>query len=685
MPFRKNLHRILGLFFAMVLLGAFSLTAFAASSSPAGPQVRQRAFPRKTCAASGTGERAHLLKRFCPARSRANLKRFFAMILAVLLATLFRSGGAQAACSGSGSAGDLMYNADYHVPQYCDGTNWIAMGPRGVGGSGCRAPASGLVGWWKFDETSGTSASDSSGNGNTGTLSASNAAFAAGRINNGLSLTNVNANTSGLVNIANPSNFAFDYNTPFTLAAWIYRTDSTVETDIMGKENPQSSWHGYSLWLDQDSHCAGCLMDSFYSSGMGGVSTVYTNAGTVPNNTWTHVAETYDGSGNASGVTLYINGVSQALSGDTSGTINASLHVTQPFQVGGDGDGDGTADAGCCTFKGKIDDARVYNRALSAGEVTQLYNATSPNYGSGSEGDLIYNNDYHVMQYCDGTNWIAMGPQGAGGGAPSSGLVGWWKFDEGSGTSAADSSGGGNTGTLTPNATGVWVAGKINNAANLNGTSQYVDVANPSNFNFDYSNPFTLAAWIYRTSSADADDEIMAHEDSAFLNGYHVWMPATGSNQAWCGSATCTNCLMVQPANPCNSGLCVIAPNTGAAAGAWHHVAVTYDGSNNSAGIKIYVDGVNQTLVNPNATPCGSMAVTADLLIGSDSTSTTTGLFGGTIDDARVYNRALSAAEVAALYNYTGGSTCSPEGAMIYNSDYNVMEYCNGGWVGIGK
>ena len=132
-----------------------------------------------------------------------------------------------------------------------------------------------------------------------------------------------------------------------------------------------------------------------------------------------------------------------------------------------------------------MDEVRVYNRALSQSDVLTLYNTTATACASpagytgdfiynsashvyqfcnasnwipvgpcparaaagcsspaGSEGTFVYNADNHVLQYCDGTNWVAAGEN-----IPISGLVGWWNFDEGSGTSAADSSGNGNTGT----------------------------------------------------------------------------------------------------------------------------------------------------------------------------------------------------------------------------------------------
>ena len=66
---------------------------------------------------------------------------FFALFIAT-----FISFSAQAACTGpAGGAGKLIYNADDEVMQYCDDTNWIAMGPvPGTGGAGCSNPTGGV-------------------------------------------------------------------------------------------------------------------------------------------------------------------------------------------------------------------------------------------------------------------------------------------------------------------------------------------------------------------------------------------------------------------------------------------------------------------------------------------------------------------------------------------------------------
>ena len=319
---------------------------------------------------------------------------------------------ATACASPVGYAGDMIYNAGtYHVPQYCDGTNWKPLGKvPGAGGAGCSSPAfsegnimynssyrtvqycdgttwrtaggnvpiPGLVGWWNFDEGSGTSAADSSGGGSTGILTATNASFVAGKVNNAVSLTHTGTNVSGLVTAANPSNFSFEYNQPFSLAAWVYRNANTEEDDVIGKEDPSNSFKGYALWFTDTSgqgNCAAsCLVADFENATGSNRIQVATAVNAVSTGAWHHLVMTYDGSGAAAGVNLYVDGSAVAMTGIADNLASSTILNTMPLQIGADGDGDGTTDIGCCTFGGKIDDARVYSRALSASEVWRLYN-----------------------------------------------------------------------------------------------------------------------------------------------------------------------------------------------------------------------------------------------------------------------------------------------------------------------
>ena len=96
----------------------FLLSVFCFPRSAPAPRARRCASKKNLSREARWG--AHLLKRSC--RS--------AILLAVLLATLFSPAASWAVCvSPAGNDGDLLYNHDYHVMQFCNGTNWQAMGP----------------------------------------------------------------------------------------------------------------------------------------------------------------------------------------------------------------------------------------------------------------------------------------------------------------------------------------------------------------------------------------------------------------------------------------------------------------------------------------------------------------------------------------------------------------------------
>jgi len=84
---------------------------------------------------------------------------------------------------------------------------------------------------------------------------------------------------------------------------------------------------------------------------------------------------------------------------------------------------------------------------------------TSP---TGEEGRIIYNTDFGAMQYCNGTSWIGFGaaaPSGGGGSVNSANLLAWYKLDDGSGTTATDAASPPHNGALTNGPT--WTAGKV--------------------------------------------------------------------------------------------------------------------------------------------------------------------------------------------------------------------------------
>jgi hypothetical protein len=304
---------------------------------------------------------------------------------------------------------------------------------------------------------------------------------------------------------------------------------------------------------------------------------------------------------------------------------------------------------------------------------------------SGVEKNTLYNNDFHVFQYCNGTNWIATGAAIA---PTTSGLVGWWKFDDGAGGTAADSSGTGNTGTLTSDGSGLptWNAsGKVNGDLVFN--NNHVDAGNPASLKITGS--LTMTAWINATSINinDSDDSIIGKWDDA-AGG------CTTNNCSYMlkGSQDCTgvspNDNLVLSLSSNGNNLFQRCSNTVLATNTWYFVAGTYDSVGGT--MHVYINGVLDDGTLLGSVPASIKNSTATVRVGN--TTLVNQNFHGQIDDARIYNRALSASEIATLYMASGGtgSGCtSPTGSergIVYNNDFHTYQYCNGAsWVPVGK
>lgn len=226
------------------------------------------------------------------------------------------------------------------------------------------AAQTGLVGYWKLDETAGGSTvKDLSGNGNNGTPSG-----ASGTNNKPQPSTSVPANmntvdlrslnfdgTDDRVDVGNAAALNITGNA-ITLSAWIYDDGTSgVNGYIMGKV---TGTHKYAFLVNHANQTidfslnTGSVTTYGAPGGVGGLDSMH--------NKWNLVNEVYDGTN----MMIYINGV---LVGSTPKTGNI-VSNTDGFAIGDRGTVANTP------FKGGIDDVRVYNRALSAAEIKALYN-----------------------------------------------------------------------------------------------------------------------------------------------------------------------------------------------------------------------------------------------------------------------------------------------------------------------
>jgi hypothetical protein len=271
----------------------------------------------------------------------------------------------------------------------------------------------------------------------------------------------------------------------------------------------------------------------------------------------------------------------------------------------------GNSHDGGVYFDGPIDEVRIYNRALSATEVASLYSASKK---------IIKLNTSQNSKLTDG-------------------LVGMWSFNgpDISGSTALDRSGNGNNGTI--NGASI-INGKVGQALKFDGSSNYVNVVDDPIFTYDGG--FTWSVWI------KPDRKI----DDTFTDPYYFVMSQnnTGVNvgdmllfweKDYASCPTSYGQLVFElennPYNACSNQE-VWQANT------WYHVAVTYDNST----IRMYIDGVQQSDTGSISDySAGSNAI--DLKIGSHCCSPYY-TFPGVIDEARIYDRALTAVEIKRLY-----------------------------------
>jgi type II secretory pathway pseudopilin PulG len=226
--------------------------------------------------------------------------------------------------------------------------------------------------------------------------------------------------------------------------------------------------------------------------------------------------------------------------------------------------------------------------------------------------------------------------------ANASGIAGCWKLDETSGTIAKDSSGNGNDGTLVNmSPPGCWTTGQINGALRFNGTDNYVDLGTDPSLNFGDSKPFTITAWINTTD----DYGLIVSLRNPDLDGADIDF-AVGDAGGGCSGPGKAVILVRQDSG--GQWACVIS-KTPVNNGQWHHVAAVRTGNT----VELFVDGNSQG--KGSGAQAGGAITTNVRAIGCevywDCGGDESCSLAGTIDDVRIYNRALTAAEIAQLAN----------------------------------
>ena len=511
--------------------------------------------------------------------------------------------------------------------------------------------------YWKFDEDQGQTVYDSvSSNASNGTLGA----------NTGSSTDDPAWRTDDLctsgscllfdggdyIPTADKDMFSPSSNTNMTISVWakVPQTAAAVSDSTCGGNGAYIITKGgassdYEWGLEN----AGNAQICFNTWQANGSTHLGTNTGTmiVNDGNWHYYVATvsYGGAG-ATTVEIYVDGVRK--SGGTGGSGTMSNGGTT-LQVGRRGD------AGSTYFSGFIDEPKIYSQVLTASQILSNYNARSNPEGVSMQAG---NNNQNMT------------------GALSNGLAGYWKLDETSaaatcsGTPVLDSSANGLNANACPNSTGPsrGVAAKYANGVTFDGSNDYLDVADPASGSLDFSasDSFTLSAWIKRSDINIAGLVIgktvgslgykLAVTDNAGGNAIRMFISDGSNDYDIKGTTTLVNTTTN-----------------------WYHVAMVVQGRNNAS---LYVNGVQQALTVTSGTlsTVGSLANTGAFNIGGFNASER---FAGSIDEARVYNRALSGNDIKQLSNWAPGPAAywdfeSKAGQTVYDKTPNANDFTLG-------
>lgn len=425
----------------------------------------------------------------------------------------------------------------------------------------------GLVGYWSFEDATGTLATDFSGRGNHATLTNMESTdWSSGKRGRALLFDGVNESVYR-------SSVSASFGTSFTVSAWV-KTSASAPQVIFGLNRSPSNIQNQVNFI-MNANGTICFWDY---SGSYGFNESQNSTGAVNNGQWRHVVFVRDGTSG----TYYIDGQS-------SGTATASQNVTY-----------GTSDLSFGAdyrdsnkyWNGSLDEVRIYNRALTSGQVASLY-------ASGQARQLQANRKN---------------------------LVAHWSFEDNSGSQATDFSGKGNTALQVNMEAADWVKGRFGRALSFDGVNEYL-TASTTDF-VSGTSARSISGWVYPTTSS-ATRVPFAYGTCGTGNdtkAFGVYISTSDVLNFWgCGTGDFSTGV-------------TISENT------WTHIAVTYDGTN----VKVFVNGAQAGATT--ARTLGS-SVAFMQIGGASLLDPSNYYYPGLIDEVYVYARALSDTEVASLYS----------------------------------
>ena len=467
---------------------------------------------------------------------------------------------------------------------------------------------SGLVGNWTFNgadiDWGSNTAYDRSGSSpaNNGTITnmSTTTSPVAGISGQALNFDGVD----DYVNITENSNLPIYNQTIYSVSAWVKCSAGQSNKKVFSEGDNINYVAAFSIGTALQ---AGSKKASIYIKDDASVIKLSYKASTLDvfDGTWHHITW-IDNNGTAK---LYVDGVQDSTDYNytrSTLTLNtSSIGALRVLAVSG-------------FFNGLIDEVRVYNRALTPSEITDLYRAGAARMKINSKSSA---------------------PGG------NSGLVGNWTFngadiDWGSNT-AYDRSGSSpaNNGTMINMSTTTSpVAGISGQALKFDNNSQsYVDAGKQSSLN--NLGPMTISMWV-NPKSYSFNAGILASKSAISTFAWDGWLFYFFNSSGY---------VRFQVSYDADATTISRNSSAGINLNKWQHVVVTWDGSSSPTNIRIYFNNVD---VSAGTSGSGSIRDNDSLSsFGIGGNTSDIRNFNGLIDEVRVYNRALTASEIQALYN----------------------------------
>jgi hypothetical protein len=555
-------------------------------------------------------------------------------------------------------------------------------------------------GYWRLGETAGTLAADFGSGHNTGTYTGGALLGQAGPLvgdpDKAVRFDGVN----DLVDFGDPADGSLDLGTGnFAVEFWLKTSSNSQNYSVIGKQTSGASWNILTTTGAAGSSTLGKLRATFSD---GSTTRQLYSPVRVDDNNWHHVVVSFV---RATGMEMYIDGARTSQNAPLTGSLSNST----PMQVG--------KVTGYAFFNGTIDDVALYPTALTQARVSaHLAAAQGPDVAppaptitgpasptgdprptfTGRSGTQVGDSSQLTVKLyegptaggsaiqtlnatttengvwsvnassslADGTYTAVVSQSDSGGNvgtasrtftlsAPTappdyraaiaaSGPRGYWRLGEGSGTATGDEIGSNNAGALLNGAsfaaTGA-IVGDADRAITFDGVDDEVNFGDPSNGSLDLgANDVTIEGWVKTTSTAFQG--LLSKQGASGAS----WQLVIANSGGWAGSvrASFSNGSVTRQ----------LYTDQRVDDGNWHYIAVTY---RRNSRIDVWVDGYRNML--PFTLP-GSLDNSGQLRLGR-----VTGYpaFSGSMDDFAVYDRALSASEIAAHYaEGTRGETAMP-------------------------